>query len=144
MLYSLRVLRKNPAFALLVIVTLGLGIGANTAIFSVVHAILLRGLPYQQPDELVHVWADNPSFHIGITELPPSNADFYDWQARNHVFSVIAAMDTDPTTIGGAEPQRAWATRWRPQASLKRWGFNPYWAERSRRKTTSLGTDAWR
>jgi putative ABC transport system permease protein len=106
-LLALRLLRKNPSFAILVITTLGLGIGANTAIFSVVHSILLRSLPYQQPEGLVHVWADNPSIHIGITELPPTNAEFYDWQARNHVFSALAGMDSGGTTIGGSEPERA-------------------------------------
>jgi putative ABC transport system permease protein len=110
--YALRVLRKSPGFAIIVVLALALGIGANTAIFSVVNAVLLRALPFPDPDRIVMVWSPNPQVIAGVDELPPSNADLKDWREQNHVFERLAGFTSrqfnlagqgDPERVGGAE-----------------------------------------
>jgi putative ABC transport system permease protein len=76
--YGLRRLAKNPGFSSIAIITLALGIGANTAIFSVVNAALLRALPYQDPDRLVYVWSAERA--RGINQSTVSIPDLRDWQ----------------------------------------------------------------
>jgi predicted permease len=85
-IYGLRVLRKNPGFALVVVLTLGLGIGANTALFSIVDGVLLNPLPYPNPGELVTVHAGKPNFDTGSISYP----NFRDWQRDNQTFSALA------------------------------------------------------
>ena len=69
--YALRMLKKNPAFTVVAILTLGLGIGANSAIFSVVNSVLLRELPYQQPRQLVRVYSEFPTMQLQKFWLSP-------------------------------------------------------------------------
>src|SRR6266481_799895 len=83
--YGARLLMKRPGFAFVVILTLALGIGANTAIFSVFNAFLLRPLPYREPDRLVMVESQNRGNSIGV-----SFVDYQDWRTQNHVFEDIA------------------------------------------------------
>jgi predicted permease len=97
--YALRQLRKSPAFALVVVVTLALGIGANTAIFSVINAVLLRPLPYKDADRLVMVWQQNP--HRGWFQNNVSGANFLDWKSQNHVFTDMAAFDSRSFNVSG-------------------------------------------
>src|SRR5262245_58784154 len=87
--YGLRVLVRAPAFTLVTVVTLALGIGANTAIFSTVDAVLLRALPFGDPDRLVMVWED-ASF-ASFPRNTPAPANYVDWKARNQVFTDMAA-----------------------------------------------------
>jgi len=80
--YGLRGLRRAPGFAAVAILTLALGIGANTAIFSIIYAVLLRPLPYERPEQLVRLYE---------TEAAPGNypftgPDFLDWKTQNHSF----------------------------------------------------------
>src|ERR1700738_5281419 len=89
--YAVRSLLKRPGFAAIAVVTLALGIGANTAIFSVVNAVLLRPLPFPDPDRLVMVWED-ASF-AGFPRNTPAPANYADWKAQNQVFSEAAALD---------------------------------------------------
>src|SRR4051794_31202782 len=84
--YALRMLRKTPLFTAGVTITLALGIGANTAAFSVVDGVLLAPLPYRAPDRLVELWESLPTVH----EIMISYPDFLDWKARNRVFEDIA------------------------------------------------------
>ena len=110
--YGARILWKNPGFSAVAVLTLALGIGANTAIFSAIQAVLLKPLPYREPDRIMMVWADNPSFNLGIHELPPSQLDVLDWRREAHSFEQIAAVGSvtvdltgagDPRRVGGVE-----------------------------------------
>jgi predicted permease len=102
--YSMRMIAKAPGFAAIVILTLALGIGANTAIFSVVNAVLLAPLPYNQPDELVMVWSKNDS--KGYQTSPASGGDYAEWKSQNSVFEGTAASSDRLYTLTGAgEPE---------------------------------------
>src|SRR5262249_55049355 len=86
---------KNPGFALVAIVTLAIGIGANTAIFSVVNGVILRPLPYPEPNRLVELWST-------AAEEPRSNysaADFLDLQRQNRTLAVLAGYRGEPYTV---------------------------------------------
>jgi putative ABC transport system permease protein len=97
--YGFRMLRKNPGFTAVAVVTLALGIGANTAIFSIVHTVLLRPLSYPDPGRLVMVWEQNP--HRGWYENIVSGANFLDWKRLNHVFADLAALESNFFNLSG-------------------------------------------
>ncbi len=100
--YGARVLQKSPGFTVAAVLTLALSIGANTAIFSVVHAVLLQPLPFRNPDRLAMVWED-ASF-MGFPEDTPAPANFVDWKNRNHVFEDMAALRGDLMNLTGDGP----------------------------------------
>ena len=101
--YGLRMLRKLPGFTAVAIITLALGIGANTAIFSIVYAVLLRPLPYPHPDQLVSVTMADPQ--AGIPSNGTSYDNFREWRDQNHVFTELAAFQFHQLTlIGYGEP----------------------------------------
>src|SRR5437870_9008525 len=87
--YGLRTLLKHPGFTVVVVLTLALGIGANSAIFSVVNAVLLRRLPVKDPDRLVVVWKNN--LPQGVKQMEVSALDFIDFRDQNQVFADLAA-----------------------------------------------------
>src|SRR5262245_66630160 len=106
--FGARMLLKQPGFTLIVVVTLALGIGANTAIFSVVNGVLLRPLPYYEPERLMMVWAEQPiqQAQLGVTDYSVTNADFVDWRNQNQVFEHMAAMfGHRGNLMGGGEPE---------------------------------------
>ena len=104
--YALRMLRKAPGFTLVVIVILALGIGANSMIFSVVNAVLLRPLPYSRPDCLVYVIESNPG--MGMPRFSASPANFLDWHDRNRVFSEIVAFSQDSSSVTTGDVPEQW------------------------------------
>jgi hypothetical protein len=87
--YALRLTAKNPGFALVVIVTLALTIGLSTTVFSVLEAVFLRPLPYQQPQRIVAVKTISPQGY----EQPASHPEFLDWRREVHSFSALAAYN---------------------------------------------------
>jgi len=97
--YGARVLRKSPGFAFFAITVLALGIAANTAIFSIADAVLLRPLPYRDAGRLVMVWEDGSSY--GFPQDTPAPGNFCDWKTRNHVFTDTAAYSEDGLNLTG-------------------------------------------
>ena len=106
--YGARMLMKSPGFTFVALLTLALGIGANTAIFSVVNGVLLRALPYYEPERLVMVWADRPILQaqVGLPDFPVTVADFVDWRNQNQVFEQMATLQARRMNLtGGGEPE---------------------------------------
>lgn len=103
--YALRSLRKNMMLSVVILASLGIGIGANSAIFSVVDALLLRPLPYLHADRLAAVWLHSPG--IGILRDWPSPGEYMDIQHENHSFDQMALAQSRPFTLTGREqPER--------------------------------------
>ncbi|HEV2834693.1 MAG TPA: ABC transporter permease [Pyrinomonadaceae bacterium] len=103
--YAARMLWKNPGFTTVAVIALALGIGANTAIFSVVNTVLLRPLPYKDPEQLVMVWED--ATRHGYPRDTPAVANFIDWRDQNTVFSGMAAIDHMNFNLTGiGDPER--------------------------------------
>ena len=103
--YTFRQINKNPGFFGIALAALALGIGANTAIFSAVEAMLLRPLPFMQPSRLVIVWED-ASF-VGFQFNTPAPANYIDWRARNQAFSDMAATRfTNASLTGDGLPEQ--------------------------------------
>jgi predicted permease len=106
--YALRALARTPGFTLAVVLTLALGIGVNSAIFSVVYGVLLRPLPYASPERLVVLYGRYPQFGRTSTSLP----DFQDWRAGTHSFEQLAARHRGTFIhTGDGEPERVVADR---------------------------------
>jgi putative ABC transport system permease protein len=102
---SMRILRKRPAFTIVAVVTLALGIGANTAIFSVVNAVLLQPLPYRDADRLVTVWENNR--RSGNSQNVINLGNFSDWKTQNQVFEDMATFfDLATNLTGSGEPEQ--------------------------------------
>jgi predicted permease len=101
----LRRLIASPGFAAITLVTLAIGIGSNTAIFSVIESVILRPLPYSDPDRLVGVWHTAPG--LGIKELNASPSTYYTYREENRVFQSIGLWDRDSITVTGlGEPEQ--------------------------------------
>jgi predicted permease len=103
--YAFRMLRKNVVLTLVIVASLAIGIGANSAIFSVVDALLLRPLPYPHPDRLAAIWLHSPA--IGILRDWPSPGQYVDLQNQNHSFDEMAIAQSRTFTLTGREqPER--------------------------------------
>ena len=148
--YAFRLLVKQPGITLLAIVTLALGIGANTAIFSAVNAVLLRPLPYEDPDRLVMIWEKR--IREGVLNAPVAPGDFLDWEKRQESFEGIAAVS--PTAVdltGTGEPVRMFGGQVSPvffdvlgvRPALGR-TFRPEEAIVGQNRVVILGDRVWR
>jgi len=103
--YAVRLQRKNPGFTIVAVIALALGIGANTAIFSVVNTVLLNPLPYKEPERLVLAWEENAK--QGYPQDTPTAANFIDWRNQNQVFEGMAAFTpTSFNLTGSGDPER--------------------------------------
>ncbi|MDQ6651491.1 MAG: ABC transporter permease, partial [Acidobacteriota bacterium] len=108
--YGIRSLLQHPGFTAIAVITLALGIGANTAMFSVINAVLLRALPYHEPDRLVTIWEESPQ--RGMYQMPVSFANLRDWVDQNHAFKQISAYTFTNLNLSGAgEPARLGTVR---------------------------------
>src|ERR1700734_3644107 len=101
--YGVRTLAKSPAFTFVAIFTLALGIGASTAIFSLIHAVLLRSLPYGDSARLVYLYTPNPRYNLPAEIFGPSNADFFDLKRQSQSFSDITHFDQPTFSLNTAD-----------------------------------------
>ena len=101
--YGIRTLLKSPGFTIVAVIALALGIGANTAMFGIVNAVLLRPIPYPEPDRLLQLYSQRTRLQPGSVSYP----NFLDWQRRSRSFQEMAAYRTDNFNLTGqANPER--------------------------------------
>ncbi|MGH9709284.1 MAG: ABC transporter permease, partial [Candidatus Acidiferrales bacterium] len=146
--YGVRTLRKSPGFTAVAILTLAIGIGANTALFSVINGVLLNPLPFSEPDRLVSVDASKPNFPDGSISYP----NFLDWHRLNHSFSFFAvSRSTGYLLTGVGAPDELDAvvvtSDFFPMLGIKpvlgRW-FTPAEDELGVSNVVAISTDLWR
>jgi hypothetical protein len=110
--YSLRTLSNSPGFTMTAVLTLALGIGACTAVFSLVNAVLIRSLPYGDPGRLVYLYTPNPRFKLPVEVFSPSYADFYDLKKESRSFQDMTAFGQSVFNLASqGTAQRASAAR---------------------------------
>src|SRR5262249_33784597 len=103
--YGVRMLLKKPTFTLIAVLTLALGIGANTAIFSVIDAVLLRALPFKDPERLIAVWSTD--LRNPLSKMPVSSLDMKDWATQSRSFESFGSWFTiDLSLTGNGEAMR--------------------------------------
>ncbi len=100
----LRSMLRRPSFAVVAILTLALGIGTNTAIFTVVDSVILRATPFPDPDRLVVLWETNPALPVPVMVASPPT--LYDWTTRHRSFEAVGAFRWRSVTLGGGEPEQ--------------------------------------
>jgi predicted permease len=100
--YAVRSLRRRPVFALTAILTIGIGIGANASVFTVVSGFMLQPLPYEEPDELIAIWSARPS--LGWSGTDVGHADAWDWRERAATLADVAVFDGDGFNLTGDGP----------------------------------------
>ena len=108
--FGWRMLRRSPGFAIVAVLTLAIGIGANAAIFSVINSVILRPLPFPESQRIVWIWEtdENRNVHRGVA----SQAEFLDWRDRNHSFEELAAWrELFFTLTGSGEPEQNWGAQ---------------------------------
>src|ERR1700751_4076291 len=101
--YAFGIMRKSPDFTLIIILTLALGIGANTSIFSIVNGVLLRPLPFRDPDRLVLIYFDAPG--VGLHDIRFAEPELEDLQKHSGIFEGVSVVFPSSTNLTGAENQ---------------------------------------
>jgi putative ABC transport system permease protein len=146
--YGLRVLLKSPGFTLVAVLTLALGIGANAAMFSLVNGVLLRGLPFPEPERLVIIYSASPQFQHMSSSYP----NYVDWVARSKSFSAMSAFRYDSFNLTGqGQPERVKlamvSAAFFPMLDIKPVLGRSFTAEEDRRggpPAVMLGTSYWK
>ena len=118
--YAVRTLWKSPGFTAVAVIALALGIGANTAMFSIVNGVLLRPIPYAKPERLLKLYTSAPQFRDGSVSYP----NYLDWQRENDVFERMSLFDSAGkgyNLSGGSEPERVSGVR-------VSWSWRAHWA----------------
>ena len=143
LLYAGRMIRRNPGFTTTAALTIALGIGANTAIFSVVNAVLLKPLPYHDPDRLVIVWERNAS--NGKERDPVTALNFIDWRQQNSTFADLGAFRIRfrGFTLTGVEDPEQLRALSMSRACFACSASMPRWDARFQRKKRSAATPWW-
>jgi len=142
--FALRLMRRNPAFTCIAILTLGLAIGGNALVFSLVDAVVLRPLPYAEPDRLFYLWTVEAAAQRAMNTSYP---DFRDWREQSHVFASMAAFSQWSFNLtGGGEPERVDALTFTP-GLLELLGIRPALGRTFRAddgsRTALLGYGLW-
>jgi putative ABC transport system permease protein len=147
--YAIRLARRDIGFTAVAVLTLALGIGANTAIFSVVHAVLIEPLPYPEPHRLVVVWERNAA--VGKDRDPVAPLNFQDWRARNTTFDELGAYRVESAALSRIEPPEQIVTVAMSSSVFRVLDVDPSWGrtfteeeERQRTRVVVLNDDFWR
>ena len=127
--YGFRMFVKNPGFTAVAVVALALGIGANSAIFSVVNSLLLRPLGFSDPDRLVQLWEANSK--VGRTQVPASFPNFADWRDQNHVFENVIAYSSGRSILQAPTGPSGFAARLFRPRFFRRLASSRFWAAAS-------------
>ena len=137
--YTVRTLSRARGFALTTIVLVAIGVGANTAAFSVTDFVLVRPLPYPDSSSLVRAWQEEVG---GYSSMEFSPANYRDWRRLTQSFERTGAFYTSAVNVWRAESRSGSTWRPLPPISCPRWAFNRRWAGCSRRPTTRRGRRA--
>jgi hypothetical protein len=104
--FGVRTLMRRPGFTVVAVLTLGVGMGATTAIFSLIDSVLLKPLPFREPERLTTVWEVRPRFNLPRIEAAPLN--YLDWEEQVQAFEHLAAMSTHSSTSPGQARRNDW------------------------------------
>ena len=115
--FGVRAMRKTPGVTAVAVLALALGVGANTAMFSIVNAVLLRPLPYTQPERLLQLYTSMPQFREASVWYP----NFLDWRRRSGSFTLMAAYRGERSTSPDRRHPSGFAVRWLRQRFSPRW-----------------------